>query len=100
MYIFLDDIRDPPSDAVRHSTAEEALNWLASGQITRISFDHDRGQELSGYDVAKKIEDWVAEGKFTLPRWEVHSANRWGGRILRLRCCPSNDLRKSNATPN
>lgn len=82
VYIFLDDIRDPPPDAVLCRTAEEALNSLASGLVTRISFDHDLGTELTGYDVAKKIEEWVAEGRIPLPLWAVHSANPVGRRNI------------------
>ena len=78
MFIFLDDLRAPPQGAILCRTAEEAIAWLETGQVTRISFDHDLGTALTGYDVAKTIEAWVAEGKIKIPDWEIHSANPVG----------------------
>ena len=82
MFLFLDDLREPPADAVCCRTAEEAFHWRVTGQVMRISFDHDLGTELTGYDVANRIEQWVAEGRIPMPRWEVHSANPVGRRNI------------------
>jgi hypothetical protein len=78
LFLFLDDLRQPPDGAVCCRTAKEALRLLETGQVTHISFDHDLGTTLTGYDVAKRIEQWVMEGKIPLPSWEVHSANPVG----------------------
>jgi hypothetical protein len=78
LFLFLDDLRQPPEGAVCCRTAKEALRLLEAGQVTHISFDHDLGTRLTGYDVAKQIEQWVMEGKIPLPSWEVHSANPVG----------------------
>lgn len=77
-FIFLDDLRDPPPDATLCRTAQAAIRLIESGVVTRISFGHDLGTELTGYDVAKRIEQLVAEGKIAMPRWQVHSANPVG----------------------
>ena len=77
-FLFLDDLRDPPPGATLCLTAEGAMQLIESGVVTRISFDHDLGTELTGYDVAKLVERLVAEGKITMPRWHVHSANPVG----------------------
>ena len=77
-FVFLDDLRDPPPGATLCRTAQEAIRLIESGVVTRISFDHDLGTELTGYDVAKLVERLVAEGKIMLPRWHVHSANPVG----------------------
>ena len=82
MFLFLDDLRESPADAVCCRTAEEALRWLATGWVTSISFDHDLGTELTGYDAANRIEQWVAEGRIPMPRWAVHSANPVGRRNI------------------
>lgn len=78
MFLFLDDLREAPANAYCCRNAEEALSLLATGKVERISFDHDLAAELTGYDVANQIEEWVAEGRIPLPRWEVHSANPVG----------------------
>lgn len=78
MFVFLDDVRDAPIGAVLCRTAEEALALIESGKVSRISFDHDLGTELTGYDVAKRIEEMVATGQIAMPRWQVHSANPVG----------------------
>ena len=77
-FIFLDDLREPPPGATLCRTAKEAMRLIESGVVTRISFDHDLGTELTGYDVAKLVERLVAEGKIALPHWHVHSANPVG----------------------
>jgi len=77
-FVFLDDLRDPPLGATLCRTAEAAMSLIESGAVTRISFDHDLGTELTGYVVAKRVERLVAEGKIVMPRWQVHSANPVG----------------------
>ena len=77
-FVFLDDLRTPPPGATHCRTAQEAMRLIESGVVARISFDHDLGTELTGYDVAKLVERLVAEGKIVLPRWHVHSANPVG----------------------
>lgn len=78
MLIFLDDLRHPPAGATLCRTAEHAIALLESGKVTCISFDHDLGTEQTGYSVAKWIEERVAEGKFPMPDWRIHSANPVG----------------------
>ena len=78
MFIFLDDIRIPPPGAILCRTAEEAMKLLETGEVDYISFDHDLGLGLSGYDVAKYIEQLVFEGSIQCPRWTIHSANPVG----------------------
>lgn len=78
MKLYLDDIRFPPNGFHLCRTAQEAMDWLGSGVVTFISFDHDLGTELTGYSVACYIEKSVFEGKFICPGWCVHSANPIG----------------------
>jgi hypothetical protein len=79
MWLFLDDIRMPPSDewhVVR--SAVVAIELLKTGKVERISFDHDLGSDISGYHVANFIEQMAVEGKIAPLDWSVHSANPVG----------------------
>lgn len=77
--IFLDDLRDPPDDSwTVCRTAEEAILKLSEENVEEISLDHDLGAELTGYDVAKYIEQQVVMNRMPCPRWSVHSANPVG----------------------
>jgi hypothetical protein len=84
--LFLDDQRDPPADGgnwiiVRSYT--EAIDTLeAIGMPYFITFDHDLGEEKTGFDITKWIvnRDIDLEGKF-IPvdfRFYVHSQNPIG----------------------
>lgn len=80
MKLFLDDLRFPTDDSwsiVRD--AENAISFLAMGVVEEISFDHDLGEPaMTGYDVAKYIEEEVFYGRMKLPKWKIHSANPVG----------------------
>lgn len=78
MLIYLDDVRPIPNGYVGCRTADEAIMHLSTGKVTFISFDHDLGTELTGYDVAVYIEESVQKALIPLPAWKVHSANPVG----------------------
>ena len=78
MFIYLDDIREPPVGAVLCRTAREAIALIDTGKVTLISFDHDLGEGLTGYDVAKHIEELVEARKILMPDWRIHSSNPVG----------------------
>ncbi len=83
MKLYLDDIRDIPEGFVGCRTAEEAMQHIDSTKVTFISFDHDLGTELTGYDVACHIEELVVNGVLaTPPQWYVHSANPVGAKRI------------------
>lgn len=91
-WVWLDDQWDDPETPNRRppskywtpcKTASEAIQLLKTGSVTRISFDHDLGDEEtcgSGYDVAKYIEELVCLDRsfVEVPEWDVHSANPVG----------------------
>ena len=56
---------------------EEAIELLASGEVTEISLDHDLGDDKhgTGYDVVLWIEEAVITRGFVPPKISVHSAN-------------------------
>ncbi len=78
MRIYLDDLRAPPEGFRLCRTAQEAIALLRSGVVTFMSFDHDLGTVLTGYDVACCIECEVYAGRIRCPEWTVHSANPVG----------------------
>lgn len=85
MKIYLDDIRNPKTDGwtvVR--TAEDAIRFLDTGEVTEMSLDHDLGEGLkTGYDVVLYLEYKVhTDPDFVLPEVNVHSANPVGVRKM------------------
>lgn len=78
MKIYLDDIRECPDGFVLCRTAKEAFQMIDSGKVDHISFDHDLGTMLTGYDVAVYIELQVAAGRILCPDWSIHTANPVG----------------------
>jgi hypothetical protein len=80
MKLWLDDIRPAPKGFIWAKTAEEAIAYLATGDVKLCSLDHDLDETMSdmnGYDVLEWMERSVAEGIWygPLPTIFVHSAN-------------------------
>jgi hypothetical protein len=77
MKVFLDDEREAPDGWVRVYWPAEAIELLQSGQVERLSLDHDLGDDArgTGYDVILWIEEAVALRGFVPPKIFVHSAN-------------------------
>lgn len=89
--MFIDDERDPPNgetDWVVCRRPQEVYNSIVRhGFPTFISFDHDLGADMTGYDIAKDLvdEDMHRHGKF-IPRdfdFYVHSQNPIGAKNIR-----------------
>lgn len=80
-YLFIDDIREPEYEF--YNTMEiwvarnykEATEWLSHIVFDLVSFDHDLGEEKTGYDIAKFI---VENDIAILDGFKVHSANPVG----------------------
>lgn len=89
--LWLDDERDP-SDHQWHSyfpiphpaihwvkTYAEFVDWVtANGLPDAICFDHDLGDQQSGFDAAKWLTGYCLESGRPLPAWEIQSANPIG----------------------
>lgn len=83
MNLWVDDFRNPPETEQWEwaKTYQLALALLCvkldSYQV--VSFDHDLGEEKTGYDLLCDIERWVHSGLVRyLPELQVHSANPVG----------------------
>ena len=77
--LFLDDTRPAPEDWVRVYTAQQAIDYLKTGEVQQLSLDHDLGPEDiagTGYQVLEWIEREVHLHAFKPPTViKVHSAN-------------------------
>jgi hypothetical protein len=84
--VWLDDIRPMPDEYTHHvKTAEEAIKLLETGQVIEISLDHDLGDyRLTGYDVAKWIEEQAIKGNLGRIRCRIHSQNPVGVQNIKL----------------
>lgn len=77
--LWLDDVRKPPTDDwVWCVNVQEAIELLCESSFDEISFDHDLGEEHTGYDLACWIEEQALKGKLKPLKWKVHSANPVG----------------------
>ena len=83
--VWLDDVRPMPKGYDVHvRTAEEAIALLKTGKVRKISLDHDLGEEMTGYDVAKFIEAGAVAGTLAPIDCLVHSQNVVGAAQMRM----------------
>lgn len=79
MKLWLDDVREMPDDFdVWVKTADEAIKYIDTGKVNFISFDHDLGEEETGYDVAVYIALKAFHNEIPRIEYVVHSANPVG----------------------
>ena len=80
--VWLDDIRPMPAGYDLHVySAQAAIAALETGNVEKISLDHDLGNEAevgNGYMVAKWIEEAAYLGKIPKLVWYIHSQNSVG----------------------
>ena len=77
--IWLDDIRPmPPGFDVHCKTGDRAIRFLSDDAVSEISLDHDLGEGMTGYDVAKFVEKAAFLGTLSRIKWAVHSSNPVG----------------------
>ena len=81
IFVFIDDIRDIPNNefrmGVRIRDFESAIEYLTkygNNSPIVVSFDHDLGEEKTGYDIAK----YIVENQIPLVGFRIHSANPVG----------------------
>ena len=77
--LYLDDLRSTPEGFERVYSYTEFVAYLEhKGLPDFISFDHDLGEEFSGYDCAKYLVDYCLDHQLLLPDFAVHSQNPVG----------------------
>lgn len=89
MRLYIDDLRDPPSEEWRVArTSAEALGILEAHKvlhddsllIEEISFDYD----LGGTDTTRPVIDWIEENDYWPKRIFLHTANNVGRNYMLL----------------
>jgi len=87
MKIWLDDMRPkPPEFDVHCFTAHEAIALIKTKLVSKISLDHDLGNDLTcgtGHDVAKYIEMAAYHDEIPRLKWFLHTANPVGRRNMK-----------------
>ena len=79
MPLYLDDLRPTPEGFDHVYNYEEFVAYLErKGLPDFISFDHDLGEDLSGYDCAKYLVEYCLEHQLPLLDYQVHSQNPVG----------------------
>lgn len=75
IFLWVDDTRPLPSHYTDWAkTAQEAIAILKTGKVVQISLDHDLGSgQMTGYDVAKFIEEEAIKGTLKPIRFRVHT---------------------------
>ena len=84
MKLFIDDLRDPPSNdyAVVRSTIE-AIEWVRqNGMPSFISFDHDLGGEDTSMIFLRRLFNELWNEGDAIPDYRVHSANPVGSKNI------------------
>jgi len=81
--IWIDDMRTAPDGFLWCKTYESAIEMLdyfssCNYDIKVVDFDHDLGEEKSGYDVAK----YIVEYQLPIGSFRVHSMNPVGRRNI------------------
>lgn len=80
MYLFLDDERMPNDEraVIVRSFDEFRDHIIAHGMPKFISFDHDLGHGLTGFDCAKWLVEYHLDNGGDFPHYHVHSQNPIG----------------------
>ena len=79
MNLYLDDLRPTPEGFERVYSYEEFVAYLQQHGLPEfISFDHDLGEDFSGYDCAKYLVEYCLVHQHPLPKYKVHSQNPVG----------------------
>jgi hypothetical protein len=101
--IYLDDLRPTPEGWVRCYWPEEVIKLLKTKDVSRISLDHDLGEEgydaRSGRDVLTWImEQVVTDPNFIPPKIMIHTDNASAMESMKLtarRICELYEERKN-----
>lgn len=77
--IFLDDERQEPKGWIKKSNYLQCIEILEQCKVSHLSLDHDLGEEKTGYDVVKWIEEKsFHDASYQPPIMIIHSANPAG----------------------
>ena len=82
--IWIDDVRQAPEGFRHCKTYAQAIAsleyfMLCEGGIDLVCFDHDLGEEKSGYDIAK----YIVENQIPIGAFFIQSMNPVGAKNIR-----------------
>ena len=86
MRLWIDDIKQPPDETwIWAKSYKTAVLFILKykDKIAHISFDHDLGEEKTGYDIAKFIEYGAFLRVMPVISWHIHSSNPVGSENIR-----------------
>ncbi len=80
--LWLDDFRNPTD----YITGDNDISWVKNydefcafinehGLPDIICFDHDLGEEMTGYDCAKFLVDYCQKNNLDIPQYNIQSSN-------------------------
>lgn len=75
---------------------KEAINWLDKNWPDGICFDHDLGEDMSGYDIAKFIVNKIIDDNKSIPKINCQSANPVGRKNIEMLFYNLNNFLKFN----
>jgi hypothetical protein len=77
--LYLDDLRSCPEGFTEARDYLQCINLLLNNRIYIMSFDHDLGEEKTGYDIAKYIVEQGIDNPDFWPREiYIHTSNPVG----------------------
>ena len=90
--LWLDDYRNPyendwlifspigrDADVIWLKSYNEFIEYIEqNGMPDGICFDHDLGEEKTGYDCAKWLVEYCMDNGLSIPKWNVQSSNPVG----------------------
>lgn len=83
--LFLDDLRIVPNVFLSVKSYFEFTEFILQNRLPDfISFDHDLGEEKTGYDCAKWLVNFCMDNNLQLPEFSVHSQNPVGKENIQL----------------
>jgi hypothetical protein len=93
--LWLDDERDPSNPTIKDlfgsngdeiwvKTVADAKDYISNHDVVSISFDHDLGTELTGYDLAKWIEEKAFHKQIKPIELRIHSMNTIGNKNIQI----------------
>ena len=79
MVLWLDDLRPAPEHFIHVHNYKEFVEWInKNGLPDTIYFDHDLGEELTGYDCAKWVVNYCLDKNINIPKYYIQSMNPVG----------------------
>ena len=85
----MDGIKDIDlNDIVLQEEEVECVKWLSYNEFVNyidthglpdgICFDHDLGEEKTGYDCAKYLVNYCLDHNYSIPKYKIQSSNPVG----------------------